>query len=308
MCDTKARMDGKVVIVTGGSSGIGFEAAKNLANRGARVIIASRNETKLIEARNKIQEDTGNKNVTYGLLDLGSLKSVRNFVQETVVAEKRLDVLINNAGSLALPDQMTEDGLNLTMQVNFFGAFLLTYLLLPLLKKSAPSRIIIGSAASMYFGQIDFNNWNAVGKYTWVESLANSKLADALLSVELDRRLKDTNVTANSFDPFLVKDTDVLSNTPDWLAIIARHLVNKFGQPKEEVGNQIAYLAAEPGLQNMSGGHYKFCSMWFNHWLAGDVKLGQTLWDASKNLTKVTDEEDWEASDIGTETWRFSTN
>lgn len=292
MCDTKARMDGKVVVITGGSSGMGYEAAKNLAYRGAKVIIASRNETKLKRSRDEIQNVTGNKNVTYGILDLASLKSVRNFANE-VNTEERLDVLINNAGAIGLPDKMTEDGLNLTMQVNYFGAFLLTYPLLPLLKKSAPSRIIIGTAASMYFGNIDYKHWNDVGKYSWVESLANSKLADALFAVELNRRLKDSGVTANSFDPFLVRDTDLLANAPGWIGNISKYFIDVIGQPKEEVGQQIAYLAAEPGLEKVSGEHFKFCRTWFNHWLTSDKELANKLWDLSKNLTKVTKEEDW---------------
>lgn len=299
-------MDGKVVIVTGGSSGIGFEAAKDLANRGARVIIASRNETKLIQAMDKIQQDTGNIDVSYGLLDLASLTSVRSFATETMLTENRLDVLINNAGSIGLPDRLTEDGLNLTMQVNYFGAFLLTYLLLPLLRKSAPSRIVVGSAASMYFGTIDFNEWNAVGKYSWPQSLANSKLADALLSVELDRRLKGTGVTSNSFDPFVVKNTDIFSNSPGWLGDVSKYFVNMIGLPKEEVGKQVAYLAAEPTLAKVSGVHFKFCMMWMNHLLAYDGVFTRRLWDESKNLTKITEEEDWEANSIGVGDWRSS--
>jgi NAD(P)-dependent dehydrogenase (short-subunit alcohol dehydrogenase family) len=294
MCDTTARLDGKTVIITGGSSGMGLEAAKNLASRGARVIIASRNETKLMKASQEIQIETDNSNIAYGILDLASLNSVRNFASNTINSEPRLDILIDNAGALGLPDIMTEDGLNLTMQVNYFGSFLLTYLLLPLLKKSSPSRIIIGTAASMYFGDLDFDHWNDIGRYTWVEGLANSKLADALLAVELSRRLQGSNVTANSFDPFVVRDTDILANVPGWLNNISRKFIDIIGQPKEEVGNQIAYLAAEPELHDTSGAHYKFCSKWLNHWLTGDKELATMLWDESKRLVRITPQEDWE--------------
>lgn len=298
MCDTDARLDGKVAIVTGGSSGIGFEAAKDLAYRGARVIIASRNETKLKIARDAIQEATMNKNVDYRTIDLGSLKSVRNFVRETVNFEKRLDVLINNAGSVGLPDRLTEDGMNLTMQVNYFGAFLLTYLLLPLLKISAPSRIINGSAAAMYIGSIDFDHINDIGRYNLVTSLANSKFAVSLFTAELDRRLKGTNVTANSFDPFVVRDTDILTNLPGIARPVSRFFVNKIGQGKEEVGKQIAYLAAKPEMVKVSGMHYKFCRNWLNHWSVGDVKLTKRLWDVSKKVVKISEDEDWEASSV----------
>lgn len=300
MCDTGARLDGKVAIVTGGSAGIGFEAAKNLANRGARVIIASRNETKMKQARDEIIEATGNNDIAYRTMDLGSLKSVRNFASETVNFEKRIDILVNNAGAVGLPDRLTDDGLNLTMQVNFFGTFLLTYLLLPLLKASAPSRIINGSAASMYIGEIDFDHWNDIGRFNIITSLANSKLAMTLFTAELNKRLEGTGVTANSFDPFLVRDTDILTNinTPEMIKEISRVFMHMIGQRKEEVGEQIVYLAAEPSLDRVSGMHYKFCKLWMNHWLVSDVELTRKLWDVSKVVVKITEDEDWEANSI----------
>lgn len=298
MCDADARLDGKVAIVTGGSSGIGFEAAKDLAYRGARVIIASRNETKLKKARDDIQDATKNKNVDYRTIDLGSFKSVRNFVLDTVNSETRLDVLINNAGSVGLPDRPTEDGLNLTMQVNYFGAFLLTYLLLPLLKSSAPSRIINGSAATMYIGSIDFDHLNDIGRYNLVTSLANSKLAVTLFTAELDRRLKGTGVTANSYDPFVVRDTDILVNLPTIARPISRFFVNMIGQRKEEVGKQIGYIAANPDMGKVSGQHFKFCRNWLNHWSVGDVKLTERLWNVSKKIVKISDDEDWEVNSV----------
>lgn len=298
MCETEADLEGKVVIVTGGSSGIGLEAAKNLAKHGAKVIIASRNETKLKAARDEIEGVTGNSKVAYRLLDLGSLKSVRNFANDIVTSEHRLDILVNNAGAIGLPDRLTEDGLNLTMQVNYFGAFLLTYLLLPLLKCSAPSRIINGSALSMYIGHLEFDHWNDIGRYNIVTSLANSKLAVTLFNAELDRRFKGTGVTANTFDPFLVRDTDLLSNIPSTFRDISRIFVNIIGQRKEEVGKQIAYMATAPELEGVSGMHYKFCSKWINHWSVNDEDLTCRLWEASKEAVGITEEEDWEANAV----------
>ncbi|KPJ14484.1 Retinol dehydrogenase 13 [Papilio machaon] len=294
MCETQGRLDGKVAIVTGGSSGIGFEAAKNLAYRGARVIIASRNSTKLVKARNKIQSVTGNKNIEHRVLDLGSLKSVRNFTDFTIKTEERLDVLVNNAGALGLSDRLTEDGLNLTMQVNYFGTFLLTYLLLPLLKASAPSRIINSVAVAMYIGHLDFDHWNDVGRYTTVQVMANSKLAMDLFSAELSRRFKDSGVTANTFDPYITKDTDILNNMEGLSKNISQLFVDIVGQPKEDVGKQIVMLAADPDMANITGKHYKFCREWINHWLAYEEDFTQQLWDASKQVVNITADEDWD--------------
>lgn len=298
MCDKNSRLDGKTVIITGGSSGMGYEAAKNLARRGAKVILASRNVTKLAKARDRIQKITKNNNVSYKFLDLASLKSVRSFATHTLDTQEQLDVLINNAGAIGLPDRLTEDGLNLTMQVNYFGAFLLTYLLLPLLKNSAPSRIINGSASSMYIGHLDFDHWNDVGRYNSIEVLANSKLAVALFTAELDNRLRDSGVTANTFDPFVVRDTDVLNNLPDLVRNVSRLFVDMVGQPKAGVGRQIASLAADPSLENISGQHYKFCKKWINHWLVSERELTATLWDVSKSVVKIAPEEDWELQSL----------
>ncbi|XP_026326268.1 retinol dehydrogenase 11-like [Hyposmocoma kahamanoa] len=296
MCETEANLKGKVAVVTGGSAGMGFEAAKNLAKRGAKVIIASRNETKLKAARDEIEEISGNNQIAYRMLDLGSLKSVRNFATDVMTSERRLDILVNTAGAIGLPDKLTEDGLNLIMQVNYFGTFLLTYLLLPLLKSSAPSRIINGSASAMYIGELEFDHWNDIGRYNLVTSVANCKLAVTLFSVELDRRVKGTGVTSNSFDPFIVRDTDLFNNIPSILRDISKTFVDILGLRREEVGKQIAYLAAAPELERVSGMHYKFCFKWINHWLVNDKDLTRRLWEASKEAVGITKEEDWEAN------------
>ncbi|XP_075979733.1 retinol dehydrogenase 13-like [Anticarsia gemmatalis] len=297
MCDTDARLDGKVAVVTGGSSGMGLEAAKNLANRGAKVIIGSRNETKLRNARDEIITATGNQNVAYKVLDLGSLKSVRTFANE-VNMETTIDVLVNNAGAVALPDRLTADDLNLTMQVNFFGAFLLTFLLLPKLRASAPSRIINGVAATMYVGHIDFDHWNDIGRYNFVSSLANSKLAVSLFNAELDRRLQNTCVTANTYDPFVVRDTNVLTNIPGVVQDVSRFFINVIGQRKEEVGKQIGYLASAPEMEKVSGKNYKFCHEFFNPWCVNNKELTKRLWEESKKAVKISKEEDWEARSV----------
>ncbi|KAJ0174938.1 hypothetical protein K1T71_009079 [Dendrolimus kikuchii] len=292
MCDTKARLDGKVVVITGSSSGIGLGAAKDVARLGPKVILASRNKEKLKRAREEIINESGNQNIDYKLLDLASLKSVRAFANE-IKAEGRLDVLINNAGAVGLPDVLTEDGLNLTMQVNFFGAFLLTYLLLPLLKSSSPSRIINGSASSMYIGEIDFNHWNDLRRYNIITSLANSKLAMTLFTAELSSRLDD-GVTANAFDPFLVRGTNLSDNIPVVVKDVVNFFINITGRDIKEVGKEIAYLAAAPEMRKERGRYYKFCIKFINHWLSGDRNFGKRLWEESKRLVKITPEEDWE--------------
>ncbi|CAH1637152.1 unnamed protein product [Spodoptera littoralis] len=295
-CDTTTNLHGKVIVVTGGSSGMGFAAAKNLASHGARVIITSRNETKLKAAQHHIIEATGNYNVEYKTVDLGSLKSVRNLASE-LNAEDQINVLINNAGAVGLPDRMTPDHLNLNMQVNYFGTFLLTFLLLPKLKASAPSRILNGVGAAMYFGEINFDHWNDVGRYDIVKALGSSELAINLFNEELSRKLRYDGVTANAYDPFVVRDTDILQNLSGIVKKISKLFINVVGQSREDAGREIAYLASAPELEGVSGNLYKFCHKFKNHWLVNDRHLTKRLWEESKKAVKITKYEDWEHHD-----------
>ncbi|CAG9134882.1 unnamed protein product [Plutella xylostella] len=295
MCKSKASLIGKTAVVTGGSSGFGFDTARLLAEKGARVIIASRSEAKLANATESIRRSTGNENVDYRQLDMSSLTSVRHFASETLLSEQRLDILINNVGAINLPDKLTEDGLNTMMQVNYFGAFLLTYLLLPFLRASGPSRVINVSAATMYVGTVDFDHLNDVEYWSPLSILANSKLATSLFTVELSERIKYSGVTANSFDPFVVADTGILDNLGVFKDI-GKVIVNSIGRRREDVANEIVFMASDPSLERVTGKHFKFCRSWFNSWQAEDVQLRRRLWTTSKELVRVKPSEEWHES------------
>ncbi|XP_064072092.1 retinol dehydrogenase 11-like [Vanessa tameamea] len=149
-CTCAVSLLGKVVIITGANSGIGYHAALEIAAKGGRVILACRNEDKGLAARDRIITATGNSNVVYKHLDLSALDSVRRFANDVIATEDRLDVLINNAGMYGSRVKYTEDGILEGFQVNHFGHFLLTLLLSELLKKSKPSRIINVSSILHY--------------------------------------------------------------------------------------------------------------------------------------------------------------
>ncbi|XP_044739952.1 retinol dehydrogenase 13-like, partial [Chrysoperla carnea] len=157
-CTSKQKLNGKTVIVTGANAGIGKEAAIDLAARGARVILGCRNLTLAESTKEEIISKTGNTNIIVYPLDFESLSSVRKFSKLVHESENRLDVLINNAGAVGLGNKTTEDGLHILMQVNHFGPFLLTNLLLDLLKQSAPSRIVNVSSFLYKFAILDPNN------------------------------------------------------------------------------------------------------------------------------------------------------
>lgn len=206
-----ARIDDKVVIVTGSNCGIGFATALDLAKRGGKIYLACRSEEKALAALKNIKEQSGNDAIFFMKLDLSSLASVREFSKNFHEKETRLDILINNAGVLT-GGEKTEDGFEVNMGINHLGHFLLTNLLLDLLKASAPSRIIVVASAIHRYGKIDKDNLNAEKSFpgSW-KGYGNSKLANILFANELSRKLAGTGVTVNSLCPGAV-DTDVTKN------------------------------------------------------------------------------------------------
>ncbi|XP_067261078.1 retinol dehydrogenase 13 isoform X3 [Chanodichthys erythropterus] len=142
VCKSCARLDGKTVVITGANTGIGRETARDMAHRGARVIMACRDLTRAESTAEYIRRSTGNGNVVIRHLNLASLYSVREFAKEFIATEERLDILINNAGVMMCPKWITEDGFETQLAVNHLGHFLLTNLLLGMLKRSSPSRVV----------------------------------------------------------------------------------------------------------------------------------------------------------------------
>lgn len=288
ICRSSAHMVGKVAIVTGGNCGIGLETAKDLASRGARVIIACRSVKRAEVAREEIVKFSGNNDVHCRQLDLTSLRSVREFCNEVMKTESRLDVLINNAGAGGLGNYKTEDGLHVGMQVNYFAPFLLTCLLLPLLKSSSPSRIINVSSMIHKYGIMDFENLN-MEKY-WSDYLvyANSKLFLNLMTLELNERLKGTNVTVNALHPG-VAATNIYRNLPTSLL---RNIVNKsigfMFQNVWEAAQTSIYLSVSSDVQHVSGRYFADCREKTPSKISQDQDVAKRLFTESERLVKFT--------------------
>jgi NAD(P)-dependent dehydrogenase (short-subunit alcohol dehydrogenase family) len=186
----KEDLANKKVIITGASSGIGLEAAKTLANRGARVILAVRNKQKGELAREQILQEDPGASLEVMDLNLADLSSVRGFSESFGKRFDQLDILINNAGVMVPPYQRTKDGFELQFGTNHLGHFALTGLLLPLLKKTADSRIVTLSSLAHRGAHIYFNNLDGSKGYKAMRFYGQSKLANLLFSKELDNRLK----------------------------------------------------------------------------------------------------------------------
>lgn len=293
-CENDVKLDGKVAIVTGATSGVGLEVAKNLAKRGAKVIIASRNPSKLQNAKEEIIQTSGHDDVITRQMDFESLKSVRNFVFETKRTEPKVDILINNIGAIGLEDGLTNDGIHTMMQVNYYGMFLLTYLLFPLLKSSAPSRIVNVSSLGLILADPDIDHWNDVGRYSSFGYYCNAKLAIVMFTGEMGRRIKSSEVSVYSTDPGLIK-SEFFNKLPSlfWKSFWNTGLF-VFGRFSPRVATMPVYLAVDPRVDGESGKHYRDCKEYYSSWYANDTSLTERLWKESKKLVGITREEDWE--------------
>ncbi|KAL1131451.1 hypothetical protein AAG570_011068 [Ranatra chinensis] len=207
-CRSLARLDGKTAIITGANTGIGKVTARDFLTRGARVILACRDTAKAEEACREIQEAEVNAkggSLVVKHLDLSSFASVRIFADEILEEEQALHLLVNNAGVMMCPKMLTEDGYELHFATNHLGHFLLTLKLLPLLVKSAPSRVVnVSSMAHILANSMKFDDINLDKGYKPVTAYARSKLANILFTKELARRLEGKGVNVYSLHPGVV--------------------------------------------------------------------------------------------------------
>lgn len=200
-CRSKNRLDGKVVIITGGNTGIGKETAFGLAVRGAKVYIACRDMKKGQLALEDIRKRSGNNEIFIRKLDLASCTSIRAFVQDFLSKEKQLHILILNAGVMFTPYKKTEEGFEFQFGVNHLGHFLLTHLCLDRLKESAPSRVVVVSSLAQFAGTLDFKDMQWNKRYNTYLSYCRSKLANVMFARELAKQVSESGVTVCSLHP-----------------------------------------------------------------------------------------------------------
>src|SRR5271154_4284774 len=212
-------LDGKTCIVTGANSGLGKETALALARMKANVVMVCRDREKGDAARREISKESGNESVDLLLCDLSSLADVRTLAAEVKNRYGKLHVLVNNAGVFSFSGR-TADGFETTFEVDYLTPFLLSNILLDLLKESAPSRVVNVSSVGHFNGHIDLDAVRKGGVATGWGGYSNSKLALVMFTYELARRLQGTGVTANCLHPGAVA-TNIWSTIPIGKLIIA---------------------------------------------------------------------------------------
>lgn len=246
---------GRVAIVTGANTGLGYEAALGLSKTGMTVILACRDLKKARLAMSRLKRESINADVDIMKIDLSSLASVRNFVEEFLSKYERLDLLINNAGIMMPPYSVSEDGLESQMAANYFGHFLLTGLLLGILEKTPNSRTIMLASLAHKSGKINFKDLQSAKKYNRWGAYAQSKLACLMYSYELQRRLsaKNMQTIAIAAHPG-VSASDLSRNLPDFVnSLIAPLVLRVGGQTAKQGALSILYAALNP---NLRGGEY----------------------------------------------------
>ena len=275
---------GKTVLVTGATSGIGLEASVALARQGARVIMVGRNQAKTEAARADVASRSGSKEVSYLLADFASQASVRALANAVRSQADRLDVLVNNAGGVNKARTVTADGIETTFAVNHLGYFLLTNLLLDLVVKSAPARVVTVASVGHRRGTLDFEDLGFErGGYSIMRAYSRSKLANILFANELARRRAGSGVTSNSLHPGSV-DTNIWSGAPLWAKPIIQVLLRPFFISAEKGGERIVQLAASPELEGVTGKYFEDGKVVDPAPLARDASLATRLWDVSARM------------------------
>jgi NAD(P)-dependent dehydrogenase (short-subunit alcohol dehydrogenase family) len=278
----------KTILVTGSSSGIGLETALALAQQGHEIILAARTEQKLKDAVERIKTETGNNKLKYYTANFSSLKSVRALAENIKRDYTKLDVLVNNAGGVFSEFELNEDGLEMTIATNHYSYFLLTGLLLDLLKKSDEGRIVNVASRSSYRGKIDFESFTKDKGYFIMKAYGQSKLANVLFTVELAERLKGTNITANCLHPGVVK-TDIGTKDTKWYASIVWTMLSRMaGISVKDGAKTSVFLATSPEVKGATGKYFDLCKAKEPNKDAYNANLRKELWSISENYAKYS--------------------
>ncbi len=260
-----------IVLVTGATDGLGRRVALELAERGATVLLHGRNKDRCEAILEEVRRETGSEGSRYYLADLSSLSATRGLAEQILSDHYRLDVLVNNAGVIARERDETEDGVEFTFAVNYLAHFLLTNLLLPLLRDSASARVV--NVASAGQSPVDFDDMMLERGYGGMKAYTQSKLAQVMFTFELAERLGDTGVTTNALHPATLMDTKMVLET--------------FGHASstvQEGAEAVVRLAVSPELEGVTGRYFDGTREARANRQAYDAEARKRLWDLSEEL------------------------
>lgn len=283
-------MQGKICLITGGTSGVGKETALGLARIGAIVVISGLNKQRGEAAAAEIRTSSQNEQITFLPADLSSQDAIRALAQTFTTRFAHLHVLINNAGTMLMQRTTTQDGLETTFAVNHLAPFLLTNLLLPLLKASTPARIINVTSAIHVRARMNFADLQGRQHYSGQQAYGQSKLANILFTYELARQLAGTGVTANCLHPGIIADSNFGRNYPAPLKVLGKVLTllpKGFITTSEEAAQAVIHLATSDELANTSGKYFLKSREAHSSSATYDEDTWKQLWKQSVQLTHL---------------------
>jgi retinol dehydrogenase-12 len=249
-------MKDRVVIITGANRGIGKAATKEIAKLGARIYMACRSLDSANEVKKEIVKETNNENVFVLELDLASTDSINKFVTSFKNKESKLDVLINNAGITSRTKELNDAGVELTFAINVLGHHYLTKLLIDLLEKSSPSRII--NVASEYAGGLDLNDINYDKRnYDTTAAYKQSKQANRMLTREWAKNLQSKNISVYSMTPGWVPNTDLFREQSTFNKAVIKTVGAVGGRSVEQGADTIVWLASRDKIDGSNGGFFR---------------------------------------------------
>jgi len=285
---------GKVVVITGGSRGMGKASAKELASRGAVVVIGDVNVKEGQETVDEIQRETGNNNVTILHLDLSSMKSVEEFAKKVSNNHPKIKILLNNAGIGGVPkdNKKTKDGFNFNVSVNYLGHFLLTNLLLENLKRENNSRVVSMSSSMQLLSHLDVDDLMMDKSGFGLENglpYCNTKFCNALFTKELAKRVAGTGIKTYALCPGLV-NTRIYETAEKTSQIIFSLLMKPFGvSPEVATYEFILHCVLDKSIENESGKMYRFRRPFYFANRRLDEDLARNLWEKSSTLVKLNE-------------------
>lgn len=286
MSGSDRQIVGKNCLITGSSRGIGFHTARALAVRGAHVILVGHHQARGEQARERIAEAAGDDAARFFLADLSAQEQVRQLAREVRDHYTHLDVLVNNVGALFMERQETVDGIEMTFALNHLSYFLLTGLLLDVVKDSAPARIVNVASDTHRYVEMDFEDLQSEKGYRGFRAYARSKLANLLFTHELARRLEGSEVTVNALHPgFVNSDFYRRLGILGWLITPFASL---FGKSAREGAETPIYLASSPDVAGVSGAYFIDCEPTPPSPASRDEETARRLWRVSEEMTGLS--------------------
>ena len=278
-------MQGKIVLITGANSGIGFETARQLAQLGAEIIMVCRDAGRGLAAKELIARNTIGSAPTLLIADLSSQASIRDVADEVHSHFSRIDVLINNAGSVFDRRELSVDGIEKTFAVNHLAPFLLTRLLFDLVRASPAGRVITVSS-EIHSASLDFDNLQGEKHYNFLEAYYRSKLENILFTYELARRVAQTGVTVNSLSPgpSATRFGDNMHGLPRLFPMLMKRIPFLFVPPAKGASASV-YLASSDEVSGVSGRFFLGRREVRTKPVSYNLQIARRLWDISESLT-----------------------